>query len=209
MSRHDQGIRAVFFDFGGVIGRLDREEMRRLEAGYGLPEGAILRALYGIPEWKEVEVGRGSEEAWLEAVGRKLDEFAGRPIPGIRTEWARVWRGLNTDVVQLAEGLKASYRVGLISNSTRRLEKELLEENGIGHLFDVVINSARVGVAKPDPRIYQLAAERIGDSPSACLHIDDLLPNVEGARQAGFQAIRYTGDFTALVGELRGLGVRC
>ncbi len=202
-------IQAVFFDFGGVIARLDRDEMRRLEARYSLPKGALLKALYGIPEWKEVEVGRLPEEDWLRAVGRKLDELAGRPIPGIREEWALVWRGLDQDVVQLAEALKRSYRVGLISNSTLRLEKDLLEGNGISHLFEVVVNSARVGLAKPNPRIYLLAAERVRAPPSACVHIDDLLDNVEGARQAGFGAVHYRGDFALLLDELRGLGVGC
>ncbi len=207
MERRDHQIAAVFFDFGGVIGRLDRDVMARLEARYGLPQGALLQALYGIPEWKQVEVGRLAEERWLQAVGRKLDELAGGPIPAIRQEWARVWRNLDADVVRLAETLRRSYRVGLLSNSTLRLEKELLEGNGISHLFHVVINSARVGVAKPDPRIYRLAAERIGAAPAACVHIDDLLPNVEGARQAEFQAIHYRGDFPALERELRSLGV--
>jgi putative hydrolase of the HAD superfamily len=200
-------IRAIFFDFGGVLARLDRNETHQLEERYGLPEGAMLKALYGIPEWKEVEVGHGSEEVWLEAVGRKLDELAGRPIPKIRDEWARVWKGLDLDVVNLAERLGSGYKVGLISNSTKRLEKELLEENGIHHLFEVVVNSARVGIAKPDTRIYHLAAERIGEEPAACLHIDDLKQNVRGAEEAGFQAVHHTGDYSALEGGLRSAGV--
>ena len=201
-------IEAVFFDFGGVIARLDRDELRRLEERYGLPQGAVLRSFYGIPEWNEVEVDRLSEEAWLEAVGGKLDELAGRPIPGIRQEWGRIWGNLDRDVVRLAERLKSSYRVGLISNSTKRLENELLGRNGIRDLFDVVINSARVGVAKPDPRIYHLAAEQIGAQPSRCLHIDDLQDNVRGAQAAGFRAIHYRGDYPALEQDLRSLGVR-
>ncbi|MBI1886546.1 MAG: HAD family phosphatase [Chloroflexi bacterium] len=200
-------IRAVFFDFGGVIARLDRDEIRRLETKFGLPEGAVLKALYGTPEWREVEVGRIPEDGWLRAVGEKLDEFAGRPIPAIRDEWASIWRSLDKDVVELAERLKGPYVVGLISNSTLRLEKELIEPNGLSHLFDLVVNSARVGVAKPDPRIYRLAARRAGVEPRGCLHIDDLPANVDGARAAGFQAIHYAGNFSALVNELRRLQV--
>jgi putative hydrolase of the HAD superfamily len=71
----------------------------------------------------------------------------------------------------------------------------------------VVVNSARVGVAKPDKRIFHVAAERMGVEPAACLHIDDLWPNVQGAREAGFQAIHYDGDFPSLERELRSLGV--
>lgn len=200
-------IRAVFFDYGGVIARLDREEIGRMEERYGLPQGALLRALYGSPEWRQAEVGRLPEEEWLQAAGRRLDELAGRPIPGIRQEWQRIWRALDQEVVALARRLRGRYRVGLLSNSTRRLERELLAPNGLADLFDVVINSARVGVAKPDVRIYRLAAQRIGAEPAACLHIDDLTANVEGARRAGFQAIHYTGHYPALERELRALGL--
>ncbi len=200
-------IQAVFFDFGGVVARVDWEEMRRLEARYGLPKNGLLQAMYGIPEWKLAEVNRLGEEEWLASVGRKLDEMAGRPIPEIRAEWGRLWRQLDEDVVRLAETLKRSHRVGLISNSTLRLERELLGANGIAHLFEVVVNSARVGVAKPEARIYQVAAERAGVAPAACVHVDDLLENVRGAEAVGFRAVHYRGDYPALEQALRSLGV--
>jgi hypothetical protein len=74
-------VRAIFFDFGGVLGHLDEAEMRTMEAEYGLPENGVLEALYRIPEWGNVQVGKLPEADWLEAVGAKLDELAGRPIP--------------------------------------------------------------------------------------------------------------------------------
>lgn len=200
-------IRAVFFDFGGVLARIDHEEMRRLEARYGLPEGGLWNALYEIPEWQAVKVGLGSEEEWLAAVGRKLDELAGRPIPTIQQEWSAVWRGLDADVVGLLSGLRGRYRVGLISNALADLDDELRDHHKIDHLFDTIVNSARVGVAKPDARIFHLAAERVGEPAAACLHIDDLMTNVRGAREAGFQAIYYGGDFASLEAELRSLGL--
>jgi putative hydrolase of the HAD superfamily len=201
-------VRTVFFDFGGVVARLDGEEMRRLEAEYGLPEGGLWQALYRIPEWEEVKLGHISEKAWLQAVGRSLDELAGRPIPEIRRDWPRVWRGLDQDVVGLVKRLRGRYRVGLISNARESLEDELANHHGISDLFDLVVNSARVGLAKPDRRIYLLAAERVGSQPSHCLHIDDLIQNVWGAREAGFQAVHYQEDYPSLERELRSLGVQ-
>ncbi|MFQ6019700.1 MAG: HAD family hydrolase [Dehalococcoidia bacterium] len=201
-------IRTVFFDFGGVVARLDGEEIGRLEDKYGLPDGGLLDALYEIPEWKAVRLGRISEKDWLQAVGRHLDELAGRPIPGIRRDWPRVWRGLDQDVVGLLKRLRGRYRVGLISNARESLDDELANHHGISDLFDVVVNSARVGLAKPDPRIYLLAAERARSQPSHCLHIDDLIRNVWGAREAGFQAIHYEDDYPSLERELRSLGVQ-
>jgi len=206
MSR-DGTVRAVFFDFGGVVARLDRELLADFERRHGLPEGSFLKALYAIPEWKAVEVGEATEEDWLAAVRRKLDELAGRPLPDFREERATMWRTLDADVVRLIERLGARYDVGLLSNATPRLEGELRDYHRIDGLFKVIVNSHRVRIAKPDVRIYRLAAERIGVEPSACVHIDDLAHNVEGAREAGFYGIHHTGDYAALERELRSLGV--
>jgi putative hydrolase of the HAD superfamily len=178
-----------------------------IESRYGIPEGGLLKALYGIPGWEEVQIGKCPEEDWWGAVGRELERVAGRPVPGIQEEWGAIWSSIDTDVVSLAERLRESYIVGVLSNSTLRLEKELLEGNGIYSIFHVVINSARVGIAKPDAGIYHHAAKAVGLEPSACVHIDDLPHNVEGAREAGFQAVHYAGDFPALEASLRELGV--
>ncbi len=200
-------IKAIFFDFGGVIARLDREQTRALEERYGLPRGGLLDALYGIPQWREAETGRLPEEEWLRAVLRRLEEMAGRPIPQIQSDWQVVWRQLDEEVLALVRRLRQRYLVGIISNSTPRLERDILQANGIHDLFQIVVNSSRVGIAKPDPAIFRVAAERAGLPPEACVHIDDLLQNVQGARQAGFWAILHRGDVETTVLALRGLGV--
>ncbi len=199
-------IRAVLFDYGGVVGRLDRQEMARLEDKYGLPAGGFWHALFEIPEWHEVEVGRSSEREWLRGALDRLYELAGRPIPGIRQEWYHIWKGIDEDVISLARKLRPRYKVGMISNATKNLEKVLDDHHGIIDLFDVVINSARVGVAKPDVRIYHLAAERLGVPVSACVFTDDLVHNIEGARAAGMQAFHFRGA-ADMERQLRALGV--
>jgi len=199
-------IQAVLFDYGGVIGHLDQEEVARLEEKYGLPQGALFSALYDIPQWREIALGRSSEQEWLKAVLERLYELAGRPIPGIRQEWPKIWRGLNGDVVSLARRLRPRYKVGLVSNATENLEEMLLNHHGIIDLFDLVINSARVGLAKPDVRIFHLAAERLGVPASACVFTDDLAHNVEGARAAGMRAFQFQGA-AHLESELRALGL--
>lgn len=205
---NDHAVRAVFFDFGGVLARLDRELLAAFEVRHQLEEGAFLKAMYTIPEWRALEVGGTTEDAWMLAAKRKLDEFAGRELPDIAEERATMWRTLDGDVVRLARQLRArNYRVGVLSNATERLESELHDYHGLGDAFHVIVNSYRVGFAKPDARIYRLAAERIGVDPTACLHIDDLEHNVRGAREVGFQAVHHKGDFPALESELRALGV--
>jgi len=77
---------------------------------------------------------------------------------------------------------------GLVSNSwsTAHYDRKLLEE-----LFDAVVISAEVGLHKPQPEIYLLAAERLEVEPAACLFVDDLRENCEGAEAVGMTAIRH------------------
>jgi len=116
-------------------------------------------------------------------------------------------RSVDADVVRLVEKMGASYDVGLLSNATLRLDDELRDYLKSDGLFKVIVNSSRVGMAKPDVRIYRLAAERMGVEPEACVHIDDVLENVEAARRAGFQGVHHNGDCAALERELRSLGM--
>jgi putative hydrolase of the HAD superfamily len=202
----DSAVRAVFFDFGGVIVRMDRERQAGIEDRHGLPKGGLMRAITALPEWRAAEVGKGTEQAFLEALKRKLDGL-GVELPfDIDEAWSMMWRTLDADVVRLVERLGARYDVGVLSNATLRLDDELREQK-IDGLFKVIVNSSRVGMAKPDARIYHLAAERMGVEPSACVHVDDDVDNVEGARRAGFHGIHHQGDCATLERELRSLGV--
>jgi putative hydrolase of the HAD superfamily len=114
---------------------------------------------------------------------------------------------MDRDVIDLARTLRSGYKVGVLSNTTLMLEDQVLRPNGILDMWDVIINSARVGIAKPDAGIYAAAAQAVGIAPEECVHIDDLENNVIGARAAGFQAVHHTGDFCALEASLRALGV--
>jgi putative hydrolase of the HAD superfamily len=207
-SRMNPPIRAVFFDFGGVVACLDHEEMRSIESRYGLPQGGLWRSMYQTEEWQALKTGRGTEEAWVGAIRRELDRMAGRPVAKeINEEWVKCWRGLDSQIMRLVEALKGRYAVGMISNATLTLEDELENHHRIHHHFEVIVNSARVGFAKPDARIFHHAAKAVRLEPTACLHIDDLPHNVTGARDARFHAAHYDGDFTKLEAELRALGL--
>ena len=201
-------IEAVFFDFGGVVAQLDRDQMRRLERRHGLPKGGLWRAMYEAPEWQALKAGTGSETDWLEATSRTLDQLAGHAVSDqvLREEW-QCWRRLDADIIALVSTLRPRYRVGMISNSKLTLEDELRDELGIYDDFEIVVNSARVGIKKPDTRIYHHAAGQMGVEYAACVHIDDLQPNIDGAIAAGFSAIHYEGHFPALEESLRALGV--
>jgi len=94
---------------------------------------------------------------------------------------------------EMVDGVRALHeggvRTALVSNSwgTRRYPRELLAE-----LFDGVVISGEEGLRKPDPRMYELGAQRIGAAPERCVFVDDLAFNLDPARELGMAVIRHT-----------------
>jgi len=80
----------------------------------------------------------------------------------------------------------------LVSNATTRLEADIARL-GIDGLVDHVVSSAKVGFAKPDPRIYHHAAARTGAAPRRCLFVDDDAGNVAAARSLGMTGLLFAG----------------
>jgi epoxide hydrolase-like predicted phosphatase len=196
-------IRALIFDFGGVITNMRWDVALELEQQHGLEKNTLLRTLYDADDWRAVEVG-----AWREAAHQRLEEAAGRALPPLHEQWRQSW-GLIEENIALIKALRPPYRVGILSNADLSLEERMRDGLGIRHLFDDVISSAVVGMAKPERRIYLLAAERLRLPPEECVFIDDLERNVMAAREAGMAAIHFRvqrGD--DLAAQLAGIGVR-
>src|SRR5207253_561570 len=95
--------------------------------------------------------------------------------------------------IELIRRLRGRYRMSVLSNADLSLAQRL-RDAGIWDLFDDVIVSAEVGVAKPEPRIYALAAERLGLPPAECVFIDDAERNVDAARATGMHAVYFRVD---------------
>jgi putative hydrolase of the HAD superfamily len=97
---------------------------------------------------------------------------------------------LDQDMVEGVRALRErGVSTGLVSNSwgTRRYPRDLLAE-----LFDGVVISGEEGFRKPDPRMYELGAQRIGAEPSACVFVDDLAFNLDAARELGMAVVHHT-----------------
>lgn len=183
-------IRGLIFDFGGVITDMRWDVARQLEEAHGLERNALLRTLYDSDEWRAVQIGEGDIEAWREASHRALEEAAGRPLPPLHQQWRESVR-LIRENVELIRSLRSQYRIAVLSNADHTLEERIRDGLGIADLFDTVVCSAAVGMAKPDHRVYKLAAERLGLPPEECLFIDDHEGNVEAAREVGMAAVHF------------------
>ena len=205
-----RGERAALFDFGGVLLRQDWDEYDAFCERNGLPARALRRALYGTEAWRALQTGRIRDRGvWREAAIASLAEHCGDRAEGLFEEWyARPVR-LHQPNIELARALGAAgVRIGLLSNAAPDLETRITADFGVEIPWDDRVISGLVGLAKPDPAIYRLAAERIGLPESACFFIDDLAENVEAARGVGMRAHQFGGDYAALQAELRAAGYR-
>ena len=201
-------IRGVIFDFGGVIHNMRWDVAHELEQQHGLERNTLVRTLYDNDEWRAVQVGRGDVQAWREAAQGRLEAAAGRTLPPLHEQWHESW-GLIPENVELVRALRPPYRLAVLSNADITLEDRIRNGYGIYDLFDAVICSADVGLAKPDAAAYRLAAERLGLKAEECVFIDDTRPNVAGAREVGMAAIHFRVDRgNDLAAQLAELGVQ-
>ena len=199
---------AVLFDFGGVLLRQDWDEYEVFGERHGLPRRALARALYGTDEWRALQTGRISDRSiWRAAAIASLAEHCGEHAEALFEEWYSRPVGLHESNIALAKALRAAgVRIGLLSNAAPDLETRITSDFGVDIDWDDRVISGLVGLAKPDPAIYHLAAERIGLPETACFFIDDLRENVEAARSVGMRAHYFRGDYEALHADLRSAG---
>jgi putative hydrolase of the HAD superfamily len=135
-----------------------------------------------------LELGEATEEEFETWLAGKLSEGLDEPLDpaGIT---AKLFAGSLPDhemIDAVRRARAAGVRTGLVSNSWggHLYDADLMDE-----LFDAVVISGRVGLRKPDPRIYAMAAQMIGLEPADCVFVDDLEQNADGARAAGMEAI--------------------
>ena len=191
-------IQLVFFDLGGVLVHADLE--RYVHLGIGLfgasPEAFRREVVARVPD---LERGRLDSATFWKQVGESLwIRGEGRPAP---PELCRhLWRDLLASTVQVDPQVmnlcqllrEKGLRLGALTNT---LEDHIpvLTALGVYRPFDPCVMSCRQGHRKPEREIYLKAAELAGLKPRACLLVDDLEENIEGARRAGMPGVRYTG----------------
>ena len=195
-------LKAVIFDFGGVFDSKHEslEGFREAAVQYGLTPEAFYDLLYSGDAWQQAKLGSISARDYWRAVMLSLGHDASEDVEAFSR---RLFAGhqLDAGVVRIAERLHRRVPLALLSNATDELEMLLESKYGIHHLFDVVINSARAHVAKPDPRAFQLALVGLKVEPEEALFIDDKLRNILAARALGIPSIHFT-DAESLEREL-------
>lgn len=207
-------IEAVIFDFGGVLTSSPFEAFTRFETERGLPIDIIRRT----------NAANHLENAWakFERAEVDIDTFdrlfateslaLGAEVRG-RDVLPLLQGDLRPEMVEALKRIKAQFKTGCITNN--------LPANAIGSmtgrslyvaevmvLFDHLIESAKIGLRKPDPRIYQLMVETLKVDPKNCVYLDDLGVNLKPAREMGMTTIKVTSGAQAIAGLEAATGLK-
>ena len=166
---------------------------RDLSERHGLPRSSIFETLYRTEAWRDIERGIGDPAAWKARAHAELETRAGRSLPPLHDEWRRSQRPIASNL-DLVGRLRPPYKISVLSNADGSLRARLEEELRIHHLFDDIVCSAEVGMAKPEPEIFRLAAGRLGVAPAECAFVDDWDQNIAAAQAVGMTAICYRQD---------------
>lgn len=210
-------IKAVIWDFGGVITSSPFEAFNRYEAGRGLPENTIRQINASNPDdnaWALFERAE-IDAARFDALFAEEAAVLGHDIRG-----GDVLKLLSGDIrprmVAALDHIKANgLTMGCITNNVPAgkgagMAGTAEKAEAIAAImarFDHVIESSKSGIRKPDPRIYQLMCETIGIAAEQCVYLDDLGVNCKPAAALGMHAIKVVGEAQALDDLARATGL--
>lgn len=197
-------IKAVIFDFGGVLLRTHDQSLReKWEQRLGLAprqlEALVLNGTLG----HQAQRGELSEEQFWQDIGKELG--VADDLDAFRADF---WGGdvLDEALVDYIRRLRPAYQTALISNAFDGLREDLGELHGITDAFDLIVISAEEQVMKPDAKIYLETLSRLGCRAEEAVFVDDSAANIAGARAAGVHAVHYRAGMD-VAAALAALGV--
>jgi putative hydrolase of the HAD superfamily len=197
-------IEAVIWDFGGVLTTSPFEAFARFETERGLPAD-IIRRTNAHNHWENAWAKFERAQVDLEAFDRLFaaESLAlGAEVRG-KDVLPLLVGDLRPEMVEALRRIKARFKTGCITNN--------LPANSVGSargrslyiaevmaLFDHVIESAKVGLRKPDPRIYRMMLEALDVGPKHCVYLDDLGVNLKPAREMGMTTVKVVSASQAI-----------
>ena len=192
---------AVVFDLGGVVFPSPLDVFRMYERDHGLPHRFISEVVLADPEhgaWGRLERGELTLEQFCDAFDAECAARGG--TVDSRDLMRAVGAGLEPrpGMVAAIGAIRArGLKTGALTNNWAD-EAGRREASPTGEWFDVVVESAVVGLRKPDPRIYRMVCERLDVAPRATVFLDDLGANLKPARELGMMTIKVAEPHAAL-----------
>ena len=193
-------IRAVMFDFGGVITSSPFEAFARYEREAGLPSGFIRLVNSTDPDtnaWAHLERGQLDLDGFAQAFEAEARRM-GQRVDG-RAVLALLGGDVRPAMVDAVRRCSERFETACVTNNFSHDGGPTPPQvTAVYELFDVVLESRTLGVRKPEPRFYELACEAVGARPEEVVYLDDLGINLKPARAMGMHTIKVTDPGVAL-----------
>jgi len=190
-------MRAVVFDIGGVLEITpDRGVTTQWEERLHLKPGELDRRMGNV--WRDGSLGKRSEEDVRRSLGAMLEMDQARVDAFMQDIWDEYLGDLNGELAAYFTDLRPRYQTALLSNSFVGARSREQERYHFAEMTDFIIYSHEVGVAKPEPRIFELTWERLGAPPNDIIFLDDVEVNVAAARALGLHAILFSDTNQAI-----------
>lgn len=215
-GKQAQTWQAVIWDFGGVLTSSPFEAFARFERDSDLPVDFIRRVNSVQPDtnaWAKFERAE-IDASQFDKLFRAESAALGHEVSG-KAVLSLLSGDLRPRAIAALKSLKGQYKLGCITNNVPTghgagmagsVEKaEAVSQ--VLRVFDHVIESSKLGIRKPDPRIYALMCETLAVDPAACIYLDDLGINLKPAKAMGMATIKVMSegqllqDLGALLGQ--------
>ena len=199
-------IKTIFFDIGGVLIDIHPERTYQYLSDSADVETNMVKESFPWDDHDQYERGIMNNEDWFIAYKEALPQ----PCCLKRSDFWNAWKlllGEEKNTVNILEALNKQYSIWLLSNTNPKHIQDEIEKR---YLFPSLVNGAvysfDVGVRKPEKEIYEIAMQRANANPQECLFIDDLLENIQAAKQIGIEGIHFISS-EQLKQELVHLGI--
>jgi len=187
--------KAVIWDFGGVITSSPFEAFNKFELDNNLPKDIIRTINSENPDdnaWAKFERNDIDINEFDTLFSKEADK------KGFQISGKQVVKLLSGDIrktmVDFLLSLKESYKLGCITNNIQNSKDDkvnhLNQASQVMKIFDHIIESSKVGLRKPDPKIYYMSCDALGVRPEECIYLDDLGINLKPARKIGMTTIK-------------------
>jgi putative hydrolase of the HAD superfamily len=210
-------IEAVIWDYGGVIATSPFRGMQRFEESLGLPPGSVAELMFGASyahgdggeeehDFHLLEKGRLSVRDYVDRLdARAKARFGAHVSFQDLSALGSGGSGIHWEMVHCIRAVKArGFKTAILTNNIAEYGEYWLASFPSAEM-DVIVDSSRVGMRKPEPAIYTHTAVELAVAPGACVFLDDVEANVDAARTVGMQAIHVGPDVRVAIAELEAL----
>jgi putative hydrolase of the HAD superfamily len=190
-------LRALILDYGNVLTRVQGDHwFEAMAAELGAPDDRFREAYW--EHRQAYDSGLSAHDYWrrvAHAVGRPVSDATLPMIDRLIDMDVSSWAEYRDEVWNLARAFRAGGgRTAFLSNGVPETMTRLRAERPLDRWFDVVVVSYEVGLAKPDPRIFELCLSRLDVHAREALFVDDRAENVAAAERLGIPTLHFTGD---------------